>query len=263
MPQNIVSCTASALTIRSLPTTEGATDTGRRMIRAQRAQMYGTSLDGQWIYVDAPAGRGWVARRYTEAVNEFVPSPAWPKVPNGLAEIKAVFGEAGRAICNAGRIHFPAALPLSWDASQKVKLVSCHKLLEDVLQSAFNEINKRGHWELLKDWGGCYNYRPSKLIQLEEPQPIVQIGLPMDRALSKLEMRELAHELHQLNAPLTAKLSTHAWGIGLDINVHENPLGKAPKMDARIVAIFRDHGFKWGGDWTRPDGMHFQYATGY
>ena len=33
-------------------------------------------------------------------------------------------------------------------------------------------------------------------------------------------------------------------------------------MDSRIVDIFRSHGFGWGGTWTRPDGMHFEWTGG-
>lgn len=61
----------------------------------------------------------------------------------------------------------------------------------------------------------------------------------------------------------TVKSSTHSWGIGIDLNTLQNPLGRKPKMPAEITAIFKEHGFVWGGTWSRPDGMHYQYATGY
>jgi hypothetical protein len=229
------------------------------MIREQSASAHGTSLDSLWLYVDAPSGRGWVAKRYTEEIEEFIPSPAWPKVPNGLAEIKRVFGEPGRAICNAGRVHLAQGLPLSWEMNTKVTVVSCHKLIEDVLQSVFDTIHARGYWNLLQDWGGCYNYRPSKV-----QQPDDELQLEMDSAVqSQLASIAEAEGVVMAEMRAASKLSTHAWGIGLDINVKQNPLRARPKMDPRIVAIFRDHGFKWGGDWSRPDGMHFQFATGY
>jgi len=31
-------------------------------------------------------------------------------------------------------------------------------------------------------------------------------------------------------------------------------------MSHELVQCFKDAGFDWGGDWTRPDGMHFQLA---
>jgi D-alanyl-D-alanine carboxypeptidase len=56
------------------------------------------------------------------------------------------------------------------------------------------------------------------------------------------------------------RLSHHSWGIALDINASENPTGIRPNLDRRLVAVMRDHGFTWGGDWLVPDGMHFEWV---
>lgn len=59
-------------------------------------------------------------------------------------------------------------------------------------------------------------------------------------------------------------LSNHAWGTAFDINAAWNPLGRAPAArEARgsvreLVPIAHEHGFVWGGDFSRPDGMHFE-----
>lgn len=53
-------------------------------------------------------------------------------------------------------------------------------------------------------------------------------------------------------------LSMHAWGLAIDMNVSTNGLGATPTMNRRVVDVFRHHGFAWGGDWSRPDGMHFE-----
>jgi hypothetical protein len=53
-------------------------------------------------------------------------------------------------------------------------------------------------------------------------------------------------------------LSMHAWGLAIDFNAVDNAFGKRPVMDPRIVEIFKRWGFEWGGDWSTPDGMHFQ-----
>jgi len=55
-------------------------------------------------------------------------------------------------------------------------------------------------------------------------------------------------------------LSRHAWGLAVDINPSTNAWGASPTMDPRIVEIFRENGFAWGGTWTRPDGMHFEWV---
>lgn len=59
-------------------------------------------------------------------------------------------------------------------------------------------------------------------------------------------------------------LSNHAWGTAFDINAAWNPLGVRPALFGQrgcvreLVAIAEEHGFYWGGRFTRTDGMHFE-----
>jgi hypothetical protein len=55
-------------------------------------------------------------------------------------------------------------------------------------------------------------------------------------------------------------LSRHTWGQPIDMNTTQNCQGCVPKMDCRIVRIFRAHGFAWGGNFLFPDGMHFEWT---
>jgi D-alanyl-D-alanine carboxypeptidase len=55
------------------------------------------------------------------------------------------------------------------------------------------------------------------------------------------------------------QLSRHTWGIAVDLNVADNPLGRRPGTDARLVKAMARHGFTWGGQWLRPDGAHFEW----
>lgn len=57
-------------------------------------------------------------------------------------------------------------------------------------------------------------------------------------------------------------LSMHAYGIALDINAKYNPYGKPSRQDPRLVRIMEDIGWVWGGRWSPPDAMHFQWARG-
>lgn len=59
------------------------------------------------------------------------------------------------------------------------------------------------------------------------------------------------------------QLSDHALGLAFDINCSDFPYGKpfdAQKQSGflKVVAIFKKHGFAWGGDARVPDPMHFQ-----
>jgi hypothetical protein len=54
-------------------------------------------------------------------------------------------------------------------------------------------------------------------------------------------------------------LSAHSWGLAIDVNVADNPLGATPNQPAELVTIFESHDFFWGGNYhTRKDGMHFE-----
>lgn len=55
-------------------------------------------------------------------------------------------------------------------------------------------------------------------------------------------------------------VSRHSWGQPLDTNTVSNCQGCVPRMDCRVVRIFRKHGFAWGGNFLTPDGMHFEWV---
>jgi len=71
----------------------------------------------------------------------------------------------------------------------------------------------------------------------------------------------------------TQRLSTHSFGIALDLNTtHSNywkwdypeaeedsDIGYKNQIPQEIVAIFEKYGFIWGGKWRHYDTMHFEY----
>jgi hypothetical protein len=44
-----------------------------------------------------------------------------------------------------------------------------------------------------------------------------------------------------------ATLSSHRRGIAIDLNSESNRQGSSGNMDAELIAVFRDAGFRWGG----------------
>ena len=58
----------------------------------------------------------------------------------------------------------------------------------------------------------------------------------------------------------TTNVSRHSWGQPIDMSTVANAQGGIPVMDCRIVRIFRKHNFAWGGNFLRPDGMHFEWV---
>lgn len=58
----------------------------------------------------------------------------------------------------------------------------------------------------------------------------------------------------------TTSLSNHAFGLAVDINVSDNQRGTVGKIHRGVVAIFKQWGFAWGGDWRYTDPMHFELS---
>jgi len=104
--------------------------------------------------------------------------------------------------------------------------MTCHKRLADVFRDALQRAQIAGMQDKIETFGGCFSFRPQRT---------------------------------------GSKLSTHAWGIAIDLNPASNAQGSLGDMDPGLIAIFRSAGFEWGGEWTgiRRDPMHFQFCTGY
>jgi D-alanyl-D-alanine carboxypeptidase len=152
-------------------------------------------------------------------------SAAVPKTlvaPHGLEQILATFGDIYAYIDRNGAldprwwadvltgVRLPFALRLSWDHSKNVASVTCHKLLAENLSVVFGDIEKRGLRPKVTSLGGCFAFRRQRT---------------------------------------GARLSTHSWGIAIDLNAETNRQGSCGDMDPEVIAVFRDAGFKWGGDW--------------
>ncbi len=124
------------------------------------------------------------------------------------------------------RAPLPFSIPLSWDRSKSVTNLLSHKKLSAIFPEVFATIDSKGLREAIRTFGGCYNYRPKRT---------------------------------------SGKLSTHSWGIAIDLNPETNVQGNSGDMDPDVVGVFQQFGFKWGGEWSgkTKDPMHFQFCTGY
>jgi hypothetical protein len=100
--------------------------------------------------------------------------------------------------------------------------IYCNKAMESPLALAFANISALGLAGELKSFDGCFNIRASR-------------GLPT--------------------------LSNHSYGLAIDLNAAENPLGGETTLSPALVKCFTEAGFVWGGTWLRRDPMHFQYVT--
>ena len=87
----------------------------------------------------------------------------------------------------------------------------------------------------------------------------------LNKALILVETRNLCHELKTFDGCFQIRnvrgknnaLSAHSYGIAIDFNAAENPLGGSITFSKEFLDCFREAGFTLGADFARKDGMHF------
>lgn len=161
-----------------------------------------------------------------------------PRKPNGLNEIINTFGDP-RMFVNQKDVweamslqirDLPQSLIYAFDTNQIIHRVRAHKRVVDHLAMTLMECLARGVPKERLKYGGSYQWRSKRV---------------------------------------SASLSTHTWGIAVDIEPTENPMGTrwvddGKHLDPRIIEIFEAQGWFWGERFASgPDPMHFQWATGF
>jgi hypothetical protein len=102
--------------------------------------------------------------------------------------------------------------------------VTCHRLMFPQLRGALQAVKDAGLASTIHSYNGCYVPR---FIERNPSHPI----------------------------------SLHTWGIAIDLDASTNGRGTKGTMDPRVVAIFKQWGFRWGGDWSYTDPMHFEIGA--
>ena len=93
---------------------------------------------------------------------------------------------------------------------------------------------------------------------------------PLNHAFINVVQRGHAAKIHQFGGCFNIRkvrggteISSHAYGLAIDLNPRENPLGSTPTLESmhpELVKCFTDVGFVWGGHFkNRLDPQHFQW----
>lgn len=91
--------------------------------------------------------------------------------------------------------------------------------------------------------------RLERLFEARAPEYAAAVALgPLDDwSYQNRDVREIA-----------GSKSNHAFGLAIDVNALTNVLGTAGDMPMEVVEQWEIEGGDWGGDWSRPDPMHFE-----
>jgi hypothetical protein len=104
--------------------------------------------------------------------------------------------------------------------------------MKEPLYAVLNELHEGD----IKTWDGVFNIRPIRGYE--------------NLYLKLIEVGNLSEA--------SKYLSSHSWGMAIDINASTNKLNTKGDMNHRIVETFLKHGFMWGGNFKRLDPMHFE-----
>lgn len=142
----------------------------------------------------------------------------WPKPDD--ASMHKFYGEPGDV---DNLVNVPVGELGVWYFGKQVKTVRCHRLVADSLLAALTEIANGPCYGILREYAGCYNYRP---------------------------MRG------------GSRFSKHAWGVAIDLSPVKNGLhthwpSKATMPFEVIEAFSREGWVSAGAFWSR-DAMHFE-----
>lgn len=160
--------------------------------------------------------------------------------------------------------------------SRKVAEKRYGAIVYKTITSSLGKKRKRLVWEEESKWMTLYTLDPrvsKHLINSATGKPTKRIYLnkdmkePLDRALKEVLRKGLETKLESFDGCYSVRMvrarnavSTHAYGLAIDINAKTNPLGGVALMDRDLVKCFTDQGFTWGGHFSRKDGMHFSWA---
>src|SRR2546428_8433080 len=132
------------------------------------------------------------------------------KTPVGLDELIHTFGSIDDPSFESKNIvTFTLPYPLFYEGVETTHS-RCHRLVVDNVLKALEDIKAAGLQESVRNYSGLYNRR---------------------------SIRGLA-----------SHPSTHSWGIAIDLEAEQYPLGSAKRFPDAIVSVFRNAGFFYGGD---------------
>jgi hypothetical protein len=179
----------------------------------------------------AAAIRIWTSDPGVRVLDGLGGPPTDPVLP--MAVVKERFGEFAVAPAGGDSVEVDQAWRDAWIVTVDFPLVGvtrCHRMVVPYIRAALDEVDRSGLAEELDraDFqiaGGCYNPRFNR------------------------------------GGDPGYSLSRHSWGIAVDFNPSTNQYGEEPILSLEVVEIFRRWGFSWGGGWSVPDGMHFEWFS--
>lgn len=151
---------------------------------------------------------------------------AWPI--DSTPAIEAFFGPRGDE-SNLTRLALPYEMRLAWDPAQRVRRVTCHKLVADSLGRVLASI-------------------------------LEHYGSPEEVAAHRMDLFGGCYNVRRMRGGTS--WSRHSWGIAIDLDPLQNglmtPWPDKATMPLEVIKLFEAEGWKSGARAWKRDAMHFQ-----
>ena len=197
---------------------------------------------GEWAYGD---------QHYTDHVLRYYTISSTPGTSDSTGSGTVSGGVAGNIPKEARKAYlFPNGVPQT-ESAMRTYLTTISVPINDIFGNP-NTMNLTVHKKLAEDVRGVF--------------------VDMQRAGFRIEKNQTAAFCWRTISSNHNKISYHAYGSCIDINWNHNPYTTSPPANYRpgadplsipdnVVAIWKKHGFYWGGDWkSAKDYMHFTFT---
>lgn len=180
-------------------------------------------------------------------------------LPSGLRQIISTYGDprGSRGKLSAGwyrdniiSAKLPYPMRLAWKPGTTITAAPVHRLAADDLVRVLETIWRYVRVQVKREVG--FESRTSEEYDRLTMERIRELGLDLFGGTFNYREQRAG-----------SKLSTHAWGIAIDLDPSHNAMGTAGTMPGWVVQAFEKQGWTWGGRFSRRDPMHFQRCSGY
>lgn len=182
-------------------------------------------------------------------------------VPKGMKEVVALYGDPRGSIAgrpsptweaqNIVRMTLPYIMYLAWDTDVRVSSIRVHRLVAPDLREILENVHDRCRLSVKQEHGWD---RDTAFYDRETARELRRLGLDLFGGAYNYRLKRGGNTL-----------STHSWGIAIDLDPARNGMGDStPALPVWVAEMFEARGWVWGGRWKgrNVDAMHFQRAAG-
>jgi hypothetical protein len=152
-------------------------------------------------------------------------------------------------------IDLPFEVRLDWATETRVKRIRVHKSVAKAFEQALNNVWNKARIKVKEEYG--FKWQALGFATQAEATAFYDSKTRAYLRLHGLDRFGGAYNYRKMRG--SSKLSFHSYGIAIDWYASKNPMGsKTTTLPDWFISCWKSAGFAWGGDWNKPDPMHFE-----